>query len=152
MSIAALFANLKQLIGNKFIDAGADQERSRGAVIHNQSCAALGYSSFLDNGQFPDIRHQLLEVKLQTSPTIDLGVALPNSDEPVDIPQIQGIQIRHCDVRYAVFYASIVEKEVTITNLIMTNGESFFSRFPQFQGKVTNAKLQISLPSDFFLT
>ena len=41
----------------------------------------LGYSRYEDKGQFPDIRHQLLEVKLQTSPTIDLGLVLPSSTE-----------------------------------------------------------------------
>jgi hypothetical protein len=32
----------------------------------------------------------------------------------------------------------------------LTTGESFFTRFTQFQGKVLNKKLQIPLPRDFF--
>jgi hypothetical protein len=91
-----------------------------------------------------------LEVKLQTSPTIDLGLVCPDSEEPLDIPKIDGRQIRHCDVRYSLFYAQTDGKNVTLTNFYLTTGASFFERFPQFQGKVTNKKLQIPLPGDFF--
>jgi hypothetical protein len=113
-------------------------------------CAALGYASYQDDGQFPDVRHQLLEVKLQTSPTIDLGLVRPNSTEALDVPMIQGKQIRHCDVRYAVFYLRVAEGQVELTHLFVTTGEGFFGRFRQFQGKLLNAKLQIPLPADFF--
>jgi hypothetical protein len=65
---------------------------------------------------------------------------------------IGGKQIRHCDVRYAVFYGTADGKNVKITHLFLTTGEAFFSRFPQFGGKVLNKKLQIRLPSNFFLT
>ena len=54
------------------------------------------------------------------------------------------------DVRYAVFYARSDGKDVTLTNLYVTTGEMFFSRFPRFEGKVVNKKLQIPLPSEFF--
>jgi len=49
-----------------------------------------------------------------------------------------------------VFYARIAAGQVEITHVFLTTGEGFFSRFPQFQGKVLNAKLQIPLPSGFF--
>jgi hypothetical protein len=138
------------LVGRSFTDAGSDQERNRGAALHSLVCAVLGYGSYLDDGQFPDIRHQLLEVKLQTSPTIDLGLVRPNSDEPLDVPMIAGVQVKHHDVRYAIFYASIANHVVTISHVFLTTGKAFFSRFPQFQGKVLNAKIQIPLPLDFF--
>jgi hypothetical protein len=89
-------------------------------------------------------------VKLQTSPTIDLGLVRPDSTEPLDIPQIGGTQIKHCDVRYAIFYGVIEGDDVRLTHLFITTGEGFFSRFPQFQGKVLNKKLQIPLPAGFF--
>jgi len=152
LPIGTLFERLSQLVGRSFADAGFDQERNRGAALHRMVCTALGYASYQDDGQFPDVRHQLLEVKLQTSPTIDLGLVRPNSTEPLDVPMIQGTQIRHCDVRYAIFYANIAGKSVTFTHFFLTTGEAFFSRFPQFQGKVLNAKLQIPLPADFFDT
>lgn len=87
---------------------------------------------------------------MQTSPTIDLGLVCPDSEAALDVPQIAGRQIRHCDVRYAIFYARTDGATVTLTRFYLTPGESFFSRFPQFQGKVLNKKLQIPLPSDFF--
>ena len=93
---------------------------------------------------------QLLEVKLQTSPTIDLGLVCPDSTEALDVPKIQGQQVRHCDVRYALFYAKTDGKQVMLTHFFLTTGEQFFSRFPQFLGKILNKKLQIPLPADFF--
>jgi hypothetical protein len=152
LSISALYERLSRLVGASFDDAGRDQERNRGAALHRLVCSALGYASYQDDGQFPDVRHQLLEVKLQTSPTIDLGLVRPDSLEPLDVPMIHGTQIRHCDVRYAIFYAAITNKVVTVTHVFLTTAEAFFSRFPQFQGRVLNAKLQIPLPSDFFDT
>ncbi len=150
LSIRSLFNSLSQLIGKSFADRGNDQERNRGAELHRLVCDCLGYCSYQDDGQFPDVRHQLLEVKLQTSPTIDLGLVLPSSSEALGIPLIDDTQIRHCDVRYAVFYATNAGGRVTLTNLFLTTGEAFFSRFPQFQGKILNKKLQIPLPGDFF--
>jgi len=63
---------------------------------------------------------------------------------------IHGQQIRHCDVRYAIFYATIELGVVELTHLFLTTGEGFFKRFPQFQGKVLNKKLQVPLPARFF--
>lgn len=152
LSIKELFARLATLVGKRFADAGADQERNRGATLHRLACKALGYSTYQDDGQFPDIRHQLLELKLQTSPTIDLGLVTPESVEPLDVPMICSKQIRHCDVRYAIFYGEVTDGMVEVTHFLMTTGADFFTRFPQFQGKVLNAKLQIHLPSGFFDT
>ncbi len=118
--------------------------------MHRPVCQYLGYTSYQDDGAFPDVLHQLLEVKLQTSPTIDIGLVRPDSKEALDIPKIEGRQIRHCDVRYALFYAHTDGKYVTLTHLFLSTGEKFFTRFPQFQGKVLNRKLQIPLPTDFF--
>jgi hypothetical protein len=66
------------------------------------------------------------------------------------MPKLGGHQIRHCDVRYAVFYAVTDGAMVRLTHFFLTTGERFFDRFPQFQGKVLNKKLQIPLPTDFF--
>jgi hypothetical protein len=152
LPIARIFQRLKRLVGTTFPDTGYDQERNRGAALHRLACGILGYSSYQDDGQFPDIRHQLLELKLQTAPTIDLGLVCPNSVEPLDVPQIQNKQIRHCDVRYAIFYGQTIGQQVTLTHLFLATGQDFFARFPQFQGKVLNRKLQIPLPTDFFET
>lgn len=150
LPIKDIFERLRGIVGDSFPDKGYDQERNRGSELHRLVCIQLGYTTYCDDGQFPDIRHQLIEVKLQTSPTIDLGLVCPNSMEPLGIPKIGGNQIRHCDVRYAIFYAKTDGMNVTLTHLFLTTGEKFFSRFPQFQGKVLNKKLQIPLPADFF--
>ncbi|KAF1086171.1 hypothetical protein SPSYN_00912 [Sporotomaculum syntrophicum] len=152
LPIDTIFHRLSGLVGTSFENVGFDQERNRGAALHQLACNTLGFSTYQDDGRFPDIRHQLLEIKLQTSPTIDLGLICPNSVEALDVPKIQGQQIRHCDVRYAVFYAQIEDKHVTLTHLFVSTGEDFFSRFPQFQGNVLNRKLQIHLPARFFST
>lgn len=150
LSIRNIFDRLSRLVGTSFADAGSDQERNRGAELHRLVCKQLGYSEFNDDGQFPDIRHQLLEVKLQTSPTIDLGMVCPSSRAPLDIPRMADSQIRHCDTRYALFYAKTDGDLVTISHFFLTTGDCFFDRFPQFQGKVVNKKLQIPLPGWFF--
>lgn len=151
MPIKEIFDRLQLLLGNRFADIGYDQERNRGASLHRLICQNLGYADYRDDGQFPDIRHQLLEVKLQTSPTIDLGLVCPDSDEKLDVPKIEGHQIRHCDVRYALFYAFTDGENVTLTHFFLVTGEQFFTRFPQFQGKMLNKKLQIPLPAAFFV-
>ncbi|MEX0716197.1 MAG: hypothetical protein WD066_06415 [Planctomycetaceae bacterium] len=150
LAIATLFRRLKPLIGATFEDSGHDQERNRGATLHRLVCSALGYAGYQDDGQFPDVRHQLLEVKLQLSPTIDLGLVRPDSLEPLDVPQIGKKVVRHCDVRYGVFCAQAEGAKIRLTHVILTTGEAFFSRFRQFQGRVLNRKLQIHLPRDFF--
>lgn len=145
LPIKALFDRLSRLVGQSFPDPGADQDRNRGAALHGKVCAALGYARYQDAGQFPDVPHQLLEVKLQTSPTIDLGMVRPDGTEPLAWALPDGQFARHCDVRYAVFYAAITSGAVRLTHVMLTTGEAFFARFPQFQGKVVNAKLQIPL-------
>lgn len=152
LPIKEIFDRLSKLVGISFVDPGMDQERNRGAALHRLVCEYLGYSRYEDKGQFPDIRHQLLEVKLQTSPTIDLGLVLPSSEEPLDIRQLGEYHPRHCDTRYAMFYAKTDGKQVTLTHLFVTTGADFFSRFRRFEGKVTNGKLQIPLPRNFFST
>jgi len=146
LPIADVYSKLLRLVGASFNYVGSDQERNRGAEFHRLVCQALGYKNYSDDGSFPDIRHQLLEVKLQTSPTIDLGKECPNSEEPLSLP----FGVRPCDVRYAIVDAKVVGEKVVVNGLYLTNGRDFFSKFPQFGGKVINSKLQIPLPSSFF--
>lgn len=150
MPIKTVFNRLIGLIGSQFRDAGSDQERNRGEGLHKLVSKRLGFADHKDDGQFPDIRNQLIEVKLQTSPTVDLGVVRPNSEEILISTQVNDHIVRHCDVRYALFYARIQNGMVILTHLFLTTGERFFGRFPQLQGRVLNQKLQVPLPSDFF--
>lgn len=148
--IREIFELLVPLVGFNFPDLGKDQERNRGAVLHRAVCQRLGYTTFRDSGQFPDVRHQLLEVKLQTSPTIDLGLVLPNSEEYLDIGRIGELRPRHRDTRYAIFRATTNGEMVTLTHVFVSTGAEFFRRFKQFGGREINGKLQIPLPVDFF--
>lgn len=152
LPIQEVYKRLSTLVAQTFADPGKDQERNRGAALHKLICQCLGYSRYEDTGQFPDICHQLLEVKLQTSPTIDLGLVLPSSEERLDISPLGETHPRHCDTRYAMFYAKTDGKQVTLTHLFVTTGADFFARFPPFKGKGINGKIQIPLPQDFFGT
>lgn len=144
--ISAVYRLLLPLIGQEITNPGADQERNRGAALHREVCRALGYQRYQDTGQFPDVMNQLLEVKLQTSPTIDLGLVTPDSIEP--IPEVP--EARHCDARYAVFYATSTASGVRLEHLVLSTGEDFFRFFQRFEGRVLNRKLQIPLPAGFF--
>ncbi|MDR4127196.1 hypothetical protein [Yanghanlia caeni] len=150
LPIAEIYERLAGLVGRSFPDPGRDQERNRGAALHAMVCAALGYSRYEDTGQFPDVKHQLLEVKLQTSPTIDLGLVEPNSLEYMDVQQLGATRVRHADTRYALFYARTDGATVVLTHLFVTTGERFFTRFRKFGGNVINGKIQIPLPRNFF--
>lgn len=150
LSVKEIYSRLSPLVGKTFDDPGMDQERNRGEALHRLVCEYLGYKRYEDKGQFPDIRHQLLEVKLQTSPTIDLGLVLPSSDDKVEVQQVGNYHPKHCDTRYVIFCAQTNNGLVTLNNLIVTTGEDFFTRFRQFEGKFINGKIQIPLPRDFF--
>ena len=152
LPIDVLFDHLTNLVGASFPDVGDDQDRKRGESLHRLVCQSLGYATFEDDGRFPDLKHQIMEVKLQTSPTIDLGLVKPDSKDPVGLLTIGDHQVRHCDVRYALFYAETDGKIVSLRKVYLTTGEKFFTRFPQFQGRVLNKKLQIKLSDSFFET
>ncbi len=146
MTIAALYKNLRPLAGSVIPDPGVVQERIRGAGLHKLVSRTLAMGQFADTGQFPDIPEQLLELKLQTAATIDLGLISPDSsDQLADLPEF-----RHCDVRYAVFYGQRVHSGVRLDALVLTTGADFFSFFRRFEGQVRNTKIQIPLPRDFF--
>lgn len=149
-SISELAEKLQRLIGTELEELGRDQERNRGAGLHAKVCECLGYTQYADNGQNPDIPHQLLEIKLQTSPTIDLGTSDPSSTEELPAIRFGGKPVRRCDIRYAVFAGKLDGGRIRITNLVLVTGKDFFSRFRKFGGKVVNKKIQIHLPKNFF--
>ena len=148
LTIKSVYDLLLKLMGTTVEDPGFDQERNRGAGLQRAVCLALGLGDYADKGQWPDVLCQAIEVKLQTSPTIDLGLVSPDGTEPA---QEVGISIRHCDVRYAVFYG-VKEPSgaVKLIELVVSTGNDFFKEFDKFGGKVINAKLQIRLPQTFF--
>ena len=118
LPIRALYGKLVSLAGATLVNPGIDQERNRGWALHEIVCRKLGKCAWSDSGQFPDVPDQLLEIKLQTAPTIDLGLVCPDSTEAIaDSPAFH-----HCDVRYAIFYGVADGNTVRLDHLILTTG------------------------------
>lgn len=142
LPINEIYERLSTLLGVSFPEISKDQERNRGASLHREVCNALGYDQYLDNGSFPDIPSQLLEIKLQTSQTIDLGKFSPNGNKEI-FPEITSN-----DVRYAIFYASNQNGVITIEKLFVVNGEQFFELGTKIEG--ISKKIQLPIPQNFF--
>ena len=150
LPIKAVFERLSPLVGTEIELSVAKKERTGGDLIHKKVCETLGFKDFAETGQFPDIRNQLLEVKLQTSKTIDLGHVDPSSCEPLDIGCVEIGNLVPSQVRYAVIGGKWAGKKLKIESLSVVTGRQFFEHFKQFRGRVKNSKRQIKLPADFF--
>ncbi len=148
LTIKDIYQKLLPIIGNTIDYIDATQERNRGAIIHKMICKKLGYSSYEDNGNYPDLTNQLLEIKLQTSPTIDLGLHSPEDNSVV--VETPDCIFRSEDIRYAIFDGEVIKDNIFLKALYIVNGCDFTKNFPLFKGKIQNAKLQLLLPTDFF--
>ena len=147
LDVGRVYDLLLPMVGQWFDDPGATQERNRGSLVHREACSRLGLSHFADNGQFPDVLSQVLEVKLQLARTVDLGLELPESLTPVASTNgVLAVQ----DVRYAIFYGVRERRAFQLTELVVVTGADFFKEFRQFQGNVSNSKLQLRLPRSWF--
>lgn len=148
LRIHELYQRLCPMIGQTIAYLDAVQERNRGAELHAMICENLGYSIYEDDGTYPDIANQLLEVKLQTSPTIDLGLHSP--EDGAEIVTIGNTTFYSKDIRYAIFNGEVNGNRVLLKHLYLVTGEDFTNHFPLFKGRGTNAKIQLPLPYDFF--
>ena len=148
MPTAQVFERLANLIGARLQATRPGQDRIRRELLQQRVSDELGIGEYANYGQWPDIVHQALEVKLQTSSTIDLGLILPSDTTPA---RALGPRIRHCDARYLVVYGQILPSgEVEMQALVLSTGADFFTEFVQFGGLVQNYKRQIRLPNDLF--
>lgn len=148
LPIADVYARLSTIVGTSVTDPGVLQDRLRGEALQATVASSLDAGEYGNFGQWPDIRNQAIEVKLQMSPTVDLGLVLPSS--AIEAEYLGG-GLQHRDVRYAVFYGEQAgPTEVAITSLVLTTGEDFFNEFQQFRGLTKNQKLQIPLPRNLF--
>lgn len=111
-------------------------------------CQRLGYSIYEDDGTYPDIANQLIEIKLQTSPTIDLGLHSP--EDGASIVTIGDTTFTSEDVRYVIFDGAVEGHYVRLNRLYVVSGCEFTHYFPMFQGRGQNSKIQLPLPYDFF--
>jgi hypothetical protein len=145
LSVRALYDRLLGLVGREM--EYSTSERLRGERLHRLACETLGLGSYADTGRFPDIVCQALEVKVQTSPTIDLGLVAPDSEEPA---LTLSPRLRHADARYLVAYAVHDTAVLRVEHIVVCTGADFFDEFQRFGGLGQNTKLQIPLPGNFF--
>ena len=111
----------------------------------------LGLKEAKDDGQVPDVTSQLLELKLQTSPTIDLGLISPGSTDELEMgSENEKQRLSFADIRYGVFYGTPVDNQIRLEQLVLTTGADFYCFFKRLEGNVVNKKNQIRLPKGFF--
>ena len=137
---------LRTLVGTKFANLGTGQERSMGQTLEKEIIKALGYQSYqqTDTGDYPDLLHQLIEVKFQFRGTIDLGKNLPTDPLPIKAPWNKW-EITPREIRYIV---ALMEQDVhgnfIVDSIVITSGEKFNEYFSISEG--TNFKIQIPVP------
>ena len=137
---------LRTLIGTKFPNLGTGQERSMGQTLEKEIIKDLGYQSYqqTDTGDYPDLLHQLIEVKFQLRGTIDLGKHLPTDSSPIEASWNKW-EITPREIRYIV---ALMEQDVhgnfIVDSIVITSGEKFNEYFSISEG--TNFKIQIPVP------
>ncbi len=141
----ALF--LRPLIGRKFDNLGSGQERLIGQALEKEIIKTLGYPSYqqTDIGDYPDLLHQLIEVKFQFRDTIDLGKYLPNDLRAIQAPWNKW-EISPQEIRYVV---ALMKQDkylnFFVDSIVITSGGMFDNYFSISEG--SNFKLQISIPT-----
>lgn len=132
----------KKLIGKKLKAAAT---KNRGQALERMTLELLGYKVKEDDllyGGFPDIKNQLLEVKVQDSQTVDLGKFSPENEEVV----VEGENLTTFDVRYLIALTN-PETEI-IEGIILSPGEKLGELFSYVGEK--SFKCQRSIPLSFF--
>jgi hypothetical protein len=131
-----------KLIGTR-LDMGTT--KNRGQALEQLVALHLGYiitPVALLLGSYPDILNQVLEVKVQDSPTVDLGMSTPEYEET--IPSCLGASTR--DVRYLI---ALTDRQTSlITGLILCPGAKLGDHFTYAGAK--SYKSQRSIPMRFF--
>jgi hypothetical protein len=103
------------------VDAPRDEEgrilevRPKGHWFEFEVAKRLGYNYPPSAGLFPDIRHQVLEIKHHTgrSVTVDFGRYHPGSDEIINEVWNRKLQLRVNQIRYLIALAPPPEHKVT---------------------------------------
>ena len=137
---------LRTLVGTEFANLGTGQERNMGQTLEKEIIKALGYQSYqqTDTGDYPDLLHQLIEVKFQFRGTIDLGKHLPTDPLPIKASWNKW-EITPREIRYVV---ALMEQDIhgnfIVDSIVITSGEKFNEYFSISEG--TNFKIQIPVP------
>lgn len=129
-----------KLIGEK-LDISLSTKQ-RGQQLERMVAYQLGYRDMQNGleGGYPDIRNQMLEVKVQDSPTIDLGKYSPQFEEQIN----DNFTTR--TIRYLIALTNAMDGE--IDGLIMCPGEELGKHFTYIAEK--SFKCQRSIPMSFF--
>lgn len=126
----------EKLLGTKLQTADT---KSRGQILERKTMAMLGYKSNLVGG-YPDVPNQLLEVKVQDSPTIDLGRYSPEFEEVV----FSNITTK--DIRYLIALTNPITN--IIESIVLVPGKDLGDIFSFVSD--TSFKCQRSIPMSFF--
>jgi hypothetical protein len=119
--------------------------KNRGQALERAVLDLLGYKvkeTDLLFGAFPDIRNQLLEVKVQDSPTVDLGRYSPEKEEVLFYEK----GLTTFDVRYLI--ALTDSTTGIIEGVILSPGECLGELFSYVSSE--SYKCQRSIPMAFF--
>lgn len=142
---------MEEVINTEFPDLGPGQERLVGQFLEKRIVEALGYQQFYftDTGGYPDLLHQLVEVKFQYSGTIDLGRNLPT--EPVQIEGLWNIWgLTNREIRYVVCLVERSEAQnFQVESVVVCTGVDFNEYFSVCEG--TNFKVQLVIPASVML-
>ena len=138
---------LREMLVDGLIGEPLDQmaTKNRGQALERLVACLLGYKisdAELLEGNFPDIPNQALEVKVQDSPTVDLGKFSPQFKECVpSCPSLTTL-----DVRYLI---ALTDAETGIVQgIILCPGEKLGEHFSYVSD--TSFKCQRSIPMSFF--
>jgi hypothetical protein len=128
------------LIGKKFTQSDT---KSRGQALERKVAELLGYKVERRLvGQFPDLPNQLLEVKIQDSPTIDLGKYTPESRLLV----CRQPEITTQDIRYLIVLTHA--KTNMVKGVVLLSGMDIESHFTYISA--SSYKCQRAIKMDFF--
>lgn len=131
-TLAEIATLLRPLMG---VDAPRDdggrilEVRPKGHWFEFEVAKRLGYHYPPGAGLFPDLRHQLLEVKHHTgkSVTIDFGHHHPGSEDVIEARWNERTQARICDIRYLIALAPPPEHKVSV--MVLATGAEINSIF-----------------------
>jgi len=110
--------------GNRILEV-----RPKGHWFEFEVAKCLGYHYPPGSGLFPDLRHQILEVKHHTgkSVTIDFGHHHPGSDEIIEARWNEKMRVKVSDIRYLIALAPPPEFRVGV--MVLATGSQIDSIF-----------------------
>ena len=130
-------------VGHVYADAVAITAFNPRAAAKRHLHMALLSVSGIDDSQIAR-----LDLGCGDSPTIDLGLHSPKDGE--QIVTVGDTTFFSEDIRYAIFDGKVIGNQVFLQNLYLVAGTDFTNYFPLFQGRGTNAKLQLSLSNEMY--